>query len=125
MSELIVAVVVGIGFAYFATQNTISVPLMFGPYQLVGIPLYIVVLGALLLGLVLAWIIHLVDLAGTFIQIQSKESKFRASQNTVSQLEHKVHDLELENTKLKTREDRPVVVQDNLFSKIRRSLVSS
>lgn len=103
MEVIILAVVVGSGIAYFATQNTSLVTLHFGPYTLLNIPLYLVVTATLLLGLLLAWIFSLVNSLSSKITLHGKESKIKAAEKTIVELTKQIHQLELENVRLKEK----------------------
>lgn len=101
MSILIIAVLVGIAFTYFAVQNATGVILQLGSYSFGPLPLYMIALGALLLGLILSWIIHLIQSASAAILISGKEHQIQDNQKTLNQLELRIHDLEAENARLR------------------------
>lgn len=102
MATLIVMVILGLGFAYFATQNTSSVivNILNNPF---GLPIYMVVLGSLLLGLLISAIINVFDGLSSMFEIHNRDTKIQQKQQTVEQLSRRVHDLEMENSRLKGR----------------------
>lgn len=102
MATLIVTVLFGLIIAYFATQNTGAISLNFLNYTMPGIPTYIVVIGALLVGLFLSWIISLINDIGTGFTIRGKESKIKDYRKENAELTKRIHQLELENTRLRT-----------------------
>lgn len=102
MTSLILIVIFGIGFALFATQNTASVTVQLASYVF-NLSLYIVVFGALLVGLLISWVISTVDSVANWITLSGRESQLHQTQRTVENLENRIHELELENTQLKTR----------------------
>lgn len=103
MEVIILAVFVGLGISYFATQNTSLISLYFGPYVIPNISLYLVVIGAVLLGLLLAWIFSLVNSFSSKITLHGKENKIKQEERTIAELTKQIHQLEIENTRLKER----------------------
>lgn len=107
MATLIVTVLFGLLIAYFATQNTGDISLNFLNYTLPGIPTYIVVVGGLLVGLLLSWIISLVNGIGTSFTLRGKENKIKDYGKENAELLKLNHQLELENTRLKAETSAP------------------
>lgn len=103
MEVIILAVIVGLGIGYFATQNITLISLYFGSYVTPNIPLYLVVIGAVLLGLLLAWIFSLVNSLSSKITLHGKDNKIKEEERTIAELTKEIHQLELENTRLKER----------------------
>ncbi len=102
MVTLIVTLLFGFVIAYFATQNTADISLNFLNYSLPGIPAYVVVGGALLIGVFLSWIISLVGRINTGLTMRGKDSKIKDYKKENEELTKQIQELELENTKLKT-----------------------
>lgn len=104
MLTLIVIVLFGLGFAFLATQN-IEVT----RFNLLGyvwmLPMYVIVLGALLVGFFISWIVSSISTIGTWFNLHSKDSEIRESRQTVEQLQDKIRELELENAKLLGRDE--------------------
>lgn len=100
MPTLIITFLTGLIIAYFATQNTGPVTLHFLNYTFPGIPTYFVVVGALVIGLFLSWIISGVNSIGTGFAMRGKESKIKDYKKENADLTKRIHQLELENTKL-------------------------
>ena len=107
MFALIVLFIFGIGVAFFATQNTQAISLNFANYSLTSIPVYIIVLVSLLLGFAVSWIISLVDVISSAFKIHGKESTIKNDNKQISELTKKVHQLELENERLKGESGHP------------------
>lgn len=105
MATLIVTVLFGLIIAYFAIQNTGVITLNFLNYSVPGIPAYIVVVGALLVGLFLSWIISLVNSITTGFTIRGKESKIKDYRKENAELTKRIHQLELQNAKLSAETD--------------------
>lgn len=103
MPTLIVTLVFGLLIAFFASQNTDSVSLHFLQYSLQEIPIYIVVVGSLLVGIFTSWIISLVNEIGAGVTIWGKDKTIKEKDRQSIDLTKHVHQLELENEKLKTK----------------------
>ncbi len=103
MITLIVTVMLGLGFALFATQNTGVVTLNFGHFYLPDIPIYLVTLIPLLIGLFAAFLIYVTrDISAeiTTNKLGKENSKLK-EENT--DFVKQIHKLELENVKLKSK----------------------
>jgi len=102
MLTLIIVLVSGIIVAIFATQNTQPVSVSFLNYQLTSIPLYGVVLGAILFGIFVSWLISMVDTIASHLTIHGKNKTISAVKKESTDLTKRVHQLEIENERLKT-----------------------
>jgi len=102
-----VSVLFGSVIAYFATQNTERLSLNFWNYSVPGIPIYIVVVGGLLAGLLLSWVISLVNSIVTAFTIRGKESTIKDYRKENAELTKKIHQLELENARLMAETNDP------------------
>lgn len=103
MEIIIFSVIVGSGIAYFATQNTNLISLHLGSYITPEVPLYFVVIGALLLGLLLSWIFSLVNSLFSKITLHGKENEIKKDEKNIAELTKEIHQLELENARLKEK----------------------
>ena len=103
MEVIIFAVIVGLGIGYFATQNTNLISLHLGPYITPEVPLYFVLIGTLLLGLLLSWIFSLVNSLSSKMALHGKENEIKADEKTIAELTKEIHQLELDNTRLKEK----------------------
>lgn len=99
-------VLAGIGAAFFATQNTTLTSLTLGNYHLRNIPMYLIVLGSVLIGLLVAAIINLINSLTSSFELLGKDSKIKEGKKLVAELTKKIHQLELENTELKTLHEK-------------------
>lgn len=109
MLALLVAVIFGVAIGYFATQNTMPVTIRLAEYAIEEVPLYLVVLGSLLAGLLIAWILYIARAVSSSITIHGKDTEVRKARQTAADLEHRVQELEVENARLRTRPiDEPV-----------------
>ncbi|MBI4226369.1 DUF1049 domain-containing protein [Candidatus Roizmanbacteria bacterium] len=74
MEILILTVFLGLGFAYFATQNIAPVAVHIVNYRF-NLPLYLVVIFSILVGLLLSLIISLFENISASLTIWGKEAK--------------------------------------------------
>ncbi|HSW48200.1 MAG TPA: LapA family protein [Candidatus Saccharimonadales bacterium] len=103
MFSLIVAILFALEMAYFATQNTGSVALRFVNYEIVGVPMYVVVISSILAGVILSWIISLFSSATYFLNMRSKEHVILQDRKAILDLKKRMVELEAENARLKDR----------------------
>lgn len=101
MFNLILLVIFALGFGYFSTQNTLSIPLTFGPYTVNAIPLYIVLGVTILMVLLLAWAINLINSLSVNMTLRNKEREIKAAKATIHDMTKKINDLQIENANLK------------------------
>lgn len=113
MSFLLIAVIIGAIFAYIATQNTNGVPLNLGPYSWSSLPLYIVVLGSLLVGLLVGWLMSMIDGIASAFTLHGKDKKIRQAESEVELLRERIHKLEIENKELQLRNEKKNTVLNN------------
>lgn len=128
MIALILALMAGLVFSFFALQNTQLVNLQFQNYMVEGIPLYIVAVSSMLIGVVISFAISLASSLSSQMTIFSKNQKIKATENSLSQLEDKIAKMEEENEKLRSQgETKPIIHQSpfarpNLFQRLRHRL---
>ena len=103
MDTLILLVLFGIIAAVFATQNSTNVPLTLVGYSIKEIPLYLIVSGSLLLGLLLSSIVGFINSISNSFRLHGKDVKIKESNKTAIDLAKKNRELELEITKLRER----------------------
>ncbi len=101
MESLILLIVFGLGVAYFATENTATVHILLGNYLLQGIPMYIVVVGSILLGVFISWLVSFVNNFSSYFAIHGKEAALKKSHEEITNLQQEKHDLQLELAHLK------------------------
>ncbi len=111
MLTLILLLIFGSGMAYLAFQNSAHVTLTFLNYIFPDVPLYLVILGSTLVGVLLAYTIYLANSISTALTIHSKDNKIKESEKDLTQLTKKTHELELENESLK--KDSPAADSDD------------
>ena len=101
MLSLIILVIFVFGMAYFATQNTGVVHILFGNYMLAGVPLYAIVIGSLLLGICISWLINITNAISSNITLHGKDTALQGAQQTITALREENHKLELEIAAMK------------------------
>jgi uncharacterized integral membrane protein len=103
MLALFLFIAFGIVFGYFATLNTGLVSVHFGTTTIPSIPLYLLVLVSLGLGVLFASLFYGFKSLGIRFFLGRKESEISHAKKDITELTRQVHQLELENTKLKTK----------------------
>lgn len=98
MGIFIAAILFGMGFAFLALQNTSVVSLRAGTYVFTS-PLFAVVLGSLLVGLFLAWILSALGWISNSM-FHKRHTIEENSERTIDTLETRVRELEFENERL-------------------------
>lgn len=101
MITLILILIVGAVFVYLAQNNLTLVTLHVGATGITNIPLFYIIIGSLLTGLILAYLIHLVNAIFVAFSMHRKNTKIKQGKNTITDLTKRIHQLELENEKLK------------------------
>jgi len=101
MFALILIVLVGLGIALFSQQNAQTVDLVVGNFFFAGIPVYLVVIFSLLFGLFVAWILSVMDLFSHSLLLRRKDSALHDAGRRLTELEDRVHTLEVENARLR------------------------
>jgi len=103
MFYLIIAAVIGTVFALLATQNTLSVPIHIAGYTWASIPLYVVAIISLLVGLVISWLLSIVNWASSSLTMHSKELRAKKAETGMAQLQAKIQALEIKNAELEAK----------------------
>ena len=93
--------VVGSGLVYISKYNFTPVSVNLGVYSLSDIPLYYVIAGSLVIGLGLSYLMYIVNSISTSIKLHRKDKEIKNSKDEMLESTKRVHQLELENEKLK------------------------
>jgi lipopolysaccharide assembly protein A len=101
MITLILVLLIGAVFVYLAQNNLVPVTLHIGATAITNIPLFYIIIGSLLTGLVFAYLIHLVNAVFVAFSMHRKDTKIKQGKNTIADLTKRIHQLELENERLK------------------------
>lgn len=89
--------------AFFATQNTGGVNIVLASRSISSIPVYLVVIGSMLIGFLVSWFISLFDSLSSILKIRGKNSAINNANNKISELEKRNNELQIENSNLKGR----------------------
>ena len=92
---------------YLAQNNFVPVSLHLGSTVFSDIPLFYVIIGSVLVGFCLAYLIYLINSIFVLFSIHGKDSKIKKSTNEIADLTKRIHQLELENEKLKRNSAEP------------------
>jgi uncharacterized integral membrane protein len=99
---LITLVLFGIVVSYLSIQNTARVTLQVAGFAVEGMPLYLVILGSLLLGFLIAGVLSSINSLFSAFKIMGKNNTINNSQKEIENLKEQVHQLELANAELKS-----------------------
>lgn len=100
MLTLILLLVIGSVLVYISKFNFVPVTLNLGIYVFSNIPLFYVIIGSLLIGLVLSYLVYLVRAISTSLTIHGKNKEIKNDKDEILELTKRIHQLELENEKL-------------------------
>ena len=103
MLALILFIAFGLIFGYFATLNTNLVAVNFGTTTVPNIPLYLLVLVSLGIGIVFSSLFYAFKSLGTRLFLWGKQGELSGAKKEIAELTKKIHQLEIENAKLKAR----------------------
>ncbi|MFZ2200136.1 MAG: bZIP transcription factor [Microgenomates group bacterium] len=111
MLNIIVLLVAGSAFAYISKDNLSPVTLNIANYTFADIPLFYVIVGSLLVGLVLSYIVQIFGSIANAFVLRGNRQAMKSGQDEVLELTKRIHQLELENEKLK--HENPTILDAN------------
>ena len=100
MLAIILLLVIGTCLVYISKFNFAPVSVNLGFYAFSDIPLFYVIVGSLLTGLVLSYVFYLINSIFTSFTLYGKENEIKKNKNEVLSLTKRIHSLESENEKL-------------------------
>jgi|SRR5581483_2117372 len=100
MLSLLILVIFGLGMAFFATQNIATATIVFAGQIYKGVPMYVIVIGSLLLGIFVSWLISIVNALSSAFTIHGKDTALAKVQESNRDLKRRLRDLEIENARL-------------------------
>lgn len=112
MIALIILLLFGIGVSVFALQNTLPTTVSLFGFIFTSIPLYTVILGSMLFGVIAASFIGLIDSLGNAFTLSRKNREIASAGSDVTALQKRVRDLENENAALR-QDKREIVIDKN------------
>jgi len=101
MLVLILFLVAGSLLVYISKFNSMPVTVNLKLYTFSNIPLFYVIIGSLLIGLVFSYLVYLVHSISVYLKLRGKNKEIKKEKDQVNELTKRVHQLELENEKLK------------------------
>lgn len=101
MLILILLLILGAGMAYLSKFNAMIVSVNFGSYVVNDIPLFYVIIGSLVTGLILSYLIYLINKIFTSLIIRDKDKEIKKNKREILELTKRIHQLELENERQK------------------------
>lgn len=105
MLLLIILLIIGSGLVYISKYNFVLVSVNFGFFIIDGIPLFYVIVGSILFGLILSYLVYFVNSISTSFTLRGKNNQIKKEQKEVLELTKRVHQLELENERQKNDTD--------------------
>jgi uncharacterized integral membrane protein len=114
IAVIILMLMFSLGIAAFATENTAGVVVKIFGMTWSSTPLYVIVIGSLLIGLLIGWGISMFNTLTNSITLRNKEAEIKDSKKTIADLTRRVHHLEVENSRLKDEhpEEKPTVHEE-------------
>lgn len=100
---LVTAILLGILFSVFATQNTSTIPIYFGDFTLPNVPIYAAILIPLLAGALLMFIFNILKDLSQNLTIREQVDKIKNYRRDLAEATKRAHKLELENVKMKSK----------------------
>lgn len=101
MLILILLLVIGSLLVYISKFNFELVSVNLGMYSFSDVPVFYVIVGSLLFGLILSYVGYLIQSISTSVTFWGKNTEIKKGKDTVLELTKRVHQLELENEKLR------------------------
>ncbi len=112
MSTLIILVLFAIVVSYMAIQNTVMVTMSLVGYSF-STHLYLIILGSLLVGFIIAGVISSINSMFSAFKIMGKNKTINTSQKEIDELKEKIHHLEIENAELKVTKTPVIIKKEN------------
>lgn len=100
MLVLILFLVAGSFLVYISKFNSMPVTVNLKLYTFSNVPLFYVIVGSLLIGLVFSYLVYLIPAISAAFKLRGKDKEIKQNKNEVLELTKRVHQLELENEKL-------------------------
>src|SRR6187455_2550245 len=101
MLALILLLGVGSVLVYLSKFNFMPVSVNLGIYTFSEVPLFYVIAASLLVGLGLSYLFYLIKAISNSFAMRSRDKEIRKAKDEILELTKRVHQLELDNEKLK------------------------
>jgi hypothetical protein len=113
MLSLILILIVGSGLVYISRFNYTPVDVNLGVYAFTGVPLFYVIVAAILIGLTISYIVLIINSISYALTVRKKDIQLKKDQEEILELTKRVHQLELDGEKLKNGDITPVPSDPN------------
>jgi len=110
MIILILILVIGSGLVFISKYNFTPVTVNFGTVAVTNIPLFYVIVGSVVFGLLVSYLVHMATSVSTYFAMRGKNKQLQKEKEDVLELTKRVHQLEIENEKIK---HEPIVENDD------------
>ena len=101
MLNMILLLVLGSALTYISKYNLEPVNVNMGVYTISNIPLFYVIVGSLIMGLIMSYLMQMLSNIFTYFEIRRKSREIQINKDEIMNLTKTVHKLELDNEKLK------------------------
>ena len=98
---IIFLLLAGTALTYISRYNLELVTVNMGIYTIANIPLFYVIVGSILIGLILSYVLQLIRNITTYWEIRAKSKEIETGKQEILDLTKTVHQLEIANEKLK------------------------
>lgn len=105
MLVLILLLVVGSTLVYVSKYNFSLVSVNLGVVVISNVPLFYVIIGSVVFGLVLSYLVYLIRSVSTSLTLRGKNKEIKKDKEEILELVKRVHQLELKNEKQKNGEN--------------------
>jgi len=105
MLILILLLTVGSALVYISKYNFTPVSVNLGFYVFPDIPLFYVIVASLLFGLILSYLAYIIHNISASFTLRGKNKEIEKNKDEVLELTKRIHQLELENEKIKNGSD--------------------
>lgn len=101
MLAVILVLIIGAVVVYISQYNFMPVSVNLGFHVFSHIPLFYVIVGSLLIGLILSYGVYLVHVISSSFALRGKDNEIKKNRKEILELNKKIRQLEVENEKLK------------------------
>lgn len=108
MLNIIFLLLAGSALTYISRYNLELVTVNMGVYTIANIPLFYVIVGSVIGGMILSYVLQLIRNIATYWEIRGKSKEIQSGKEEILDLTKTVHQLEIENEKLKHTGSQPV-----------------
>ena len=107
MINIILLLIASTGLTYISKYNLEIVNVNLGRYTISDIPLFYVIVGSVLAGLLLSYIMQIFTSIFTYFELRGKNREIITGKREILNLTKTVHQLEIKNEKLKHSDTVP------------------